>query len=269
MTTGHARPATRSLDHPSMSAVPAIHIQHLRVGYGTHRVLDGLSLEVPAGSITALLGGNGAGKSTTLSALLGFARAESGTIAVCGIDPGADPDGARRRIAYLPENVALYEHLSAVENADYLLALAGDPQPRGAITDALAAAGLQARAWDQRLGGFSKGMRQKVAIAVALLRRVPVLLLDEPTSGLDPRATADFNGLLARVRDRGTAVLMVTHDLLSAADVADRIGFLDGGRIVEEVAASGPERFDLRALHARFSVGPDAAPLQAPVACGA
>jgi ABC-2 type transport system ATP-binding protein len=241
-----------------MPDTPAILIQQLRVSYRAHRVLDGLSLEVPAGSITALLGGNGAGKSTTLAALLGFVRADSGSISVCGTDPGTDPDGARRRIAYLPENVALYEHLTAVENAEYLLALSGEPQQRAAITDAFAAAGLQERAWDQRLDGFSKGMRQKVAIALALLRRVPVLLLDEPTSGLDPRATADFNGLLASVRDRGTAVLMVTHDLLSAADVADRIGFLESGRLVDEVAASGAERFDLRALHARFSVAPAA-----------
>ena len=227
-------------------------IQDLTLAYGAHQVLNGLSLTVPAGSITALLGGNGAGKSTTLAALLGFSRARSGTIAVCGIDPGADPDAARRSIAYLPENVALYEHLSAVENADYLLALSGKRQGRGAITDALRAAGLQERAWDRRLGSFSKGMRQKVAIAVAVLRRVPVMLLDEPTSGLDPSATADFNALMLDVRARGTAVLMVTHDLLSAADIADRVAFLDGGRIVHEEEASGPDRFDVRALHARF-----------------
>ncbi|HTG38549.1 ABC transporter ATP-binding protein [Sphingomonas sp.] len=230
-------------------------IERLTLSYGAHRVLDELSLAVPAGSITALLGGNGAGKSTTLAALLGFARAQSGTISVCGIDPAADPDGARRRIAYLPENVALYDHLTAVENADYLLALSGERHDRRAIADALAGAGLQEHAWDQRLGGFSKGMRQKVAIAVALLRAVPVLLLDEPTSGLDPRATADFNTLVAAVRERGTAVLMVTHDLLSAADVADRIAFLEGGRVSHEVAAQGADRFDVRALHARFQTG--------------
>ncbi|TKD53315.1 ABC transporter ATP-binding protein [Sphingomonas baiyangensis] len=240
-----------------MTEAPPIHIDALTLAYGTHRVLDGLTLSVPAGSITALLGGNGAGKSTTLAALLGFAKAQSGTIAVCGVDPGRQPDLARKRIAYLPENVALYEHLTAVENADYLLALSGERQSKAAITDALAAAGLQDRAWDQRLGGFSKGMRQKVAIAVALLRQVPVLLLDEPTSGLDPRATADFNALVSAVRDRGTAVLMVTHDLLSAADVADSIAFLEGGRVAEAVPASGPDRFDIRALHARFQVGAD------------
>lgn len=237
------------------SGTPPILIDDLTVGYGEQRVLDRLSLRVPAGSITALLGGNGAGKSTTLATLLGFVRAQSGTVLVAGIDPGTNPDAARRRMAYLPENVALYEHLSAVENADYLLALSDERKERGAITEALAAAGLQQRAWDQRLSGFSKGMRQKVAIAVALLRDVPVLLLDEPTSGLDPRATADFNALVQAVRDRGTAVLMVTHDLLSAADVADRIGFLEAGRITDEAEARGPERFDVRALHARFAAG--------------
>ena len=233
----------------------AIQLQDVALAYGAQPVLRDLTLSVPVGSITALLGGNGAGKSTTLAALLGFVRAQSGTISICGVDPGSDPDGARRRIAYLPENVALYEHLSATENAEYLLALAGERPMRGDITAALAAAGLQERAWGQRLSGFSKGMRQKVAIAVALLRQVPVLLLDEPTSGLDPRATADFNALVVQVRDRGTAVLMVTHDLLSAADVADRIAFLEQGRVTDDVAASGPERFDVRALHARFQVG--------------
>lgn len=238
----------------SLPPSASILIEDLTVAYGHHRVLDGLSLSVGAGSITALLGGNGAGKSTTLSTLLGFVRADSGQIRVCGVDPGTNPDEARRHIAYLPENVALYEHLSAVENIDYLLALSDGRQGRAAIVEALRAAGLQERAWDQRLGGFSKGMRQKVAIAVALLRAVPVLLLDEPTSGLDPRATADFNALLSAVRERGTSVLMVTHDLLSAADVADDIAFLEAGRVTHRVTASGPERFDVRALHARFQV---------------
>lgn len=240
-------------------ALPApIMMEDVTLSFGAHRVLDRLSLLVPAGTIYALLGGNGAGKSTALSVLLGFARPDGGRARVAGLDPAADADGARRRIAYLPENVALYEHLTALENADYLLALAGQPRSRDEIVAAFAAAGLQERAWDQRLAGFSKGMRQKVAIAVALLRQVPALLLDEPTSGLDPRATEDFNGLVSAVRDRGTAVLMVTHDLMSAADVADRIGFIDGGRIIDE-AAAGRERFDLRALQARFAADAKAA----------
>ena len=142
--------------------------------------------------------------------------------------------------------------LTARENAAYLLALAGRrPEPQ-AIDAAFEATGLQEAAWDKRLGGFSKGMRQKVAIAIALLREVPVLLLDEPSSGLDPKATADFNRLVHDVARRGAAVLMVTHDLLSAADIADRIGFLEAGRIVDEAAAQGADRFDVRDLHRKF-----------------
>lgn len=179
-------------------------------------------------------------------------RPVSGQLQVDGVDPVANPGRARARLAYLPENVALYEHLSALENADYLLALAGKRRSPEAIGTALAAAGLQREAWTQRLVGFSKGMRQKVAIAVATLREVPVLLLDEPTSGLDPRAIGDFNQLVSSVRARGGAVLMVTHDLLGAVDVADRIGFLENGRIVDEVGA-GDSGFDVRTLHARFA----------------
>ncbi len=237
-------------------AAPLLEMSNITVAYGAHRVLDGISLGVGAGEIYALLGGNGAGKSTTLSALLGFIQPTAGDVRVGGIDPARDPDAARRMIAYLPESVALYEHLSARENTAYLLALADQAQQDKAIEEAFSATGLQADAWDKRLAGFSKGMRQKVAIAVALLRHVPVLLLDEPTSGLDPRATADFNRLVEQVRDRGAAVLMVTHDLLSAADIADRIGFLEHGRIVDEVTASGPDRFDVRALHHKFGAAP-------------
>lgn len=235
-----------------ISDTAPISLDGVVVAYDSLPVLDGLNLQVAAGSVTALLGGNGAGKSITLATLLGFVQARSGTVSVCGIDPAVDPDAARRKIAYLPENVALYDHLTAQENADYLLALSDEKQDADAISRAFASAGLQESAWKQRLSGFSKGMRQKVAIAVALLREVPVLLLDEPTSGLDPSATSDFNTLLLQVRERGTAVLMVTHDLLSAVDVADRIVFLEGGRVTDDVAANGSERFDVRALHARF-----------------
>ncbi|MEJ2410323.1 MAG: ATP-binding cassette domain-containing protein [Novosphingobium sp.] len=235
-----------------------LELKDILAGYGGRSILNGLNFNVAAGEIHALLGGNGAGKTTTLNIFLGFLKPQQGEVRVCGIDAVAAPDEARRQIAYIPENVALYEHLSAVENADYLLALSGERHMPGTIKDAFAAAGLQENAWGQRLSGFSKGMRQKVAIAVALLRQVPVLLLDEPTSGLDPRATADFNALVAQVRDRGTAILMVTHDLLSAADVADHIVFLEGGRVINDVAASGAERFDVRALHARFQTGGEA-----------
>jgi ABC-2 type transport system ATP-binding protein len=233
--------------HPALEAAGVV------AGYGGHTILNGLDLRVEAGEIYALLGANGAGKTTTLSLFLGFVQPARGRVRVNGADPVADPTSARRQLAYIPENVALYEHLSARENVSYLLDLAGQPANAQALYEALASAGLDAAAHGRRVAGFSKGMRQKVSIALALARKVPALLLDEPTSGLDPLATAEFNSLLELLRAQGVAILMVTHDLLSAADVADRIGFIDGGRLVEEVAASGPERFDVRALHRRYA----------------
>ncbi|MHC1652188.1 ABC transporter ATP-binding protein [Stenotrophomonas maltophilia] len=229
---------------------PVVDIQDLRVAYAGRTVLSDLSLRVAAGTIYALLGGNGAGKSTTLSVLLGFLKPATGQVKVGGFVPWEEPAKARSLVAYLPENVALYEHLSAVENADYLLSLSGNVPDRRVITDALRTSGLQEAAWHQRLGGFSKGMRQKVAIAIALARRVPLLLLDEPTSGLDPGASADFHQLLESVRARGTSVLMVTHDLMGAVDVADRIGVLERGHIGYEADRT---HFDLPSLHAHFA----------------
>jgi ABC-2 type transport system ATP-binding protein len=242
----------------SSSLPPAVHHPALQAsavvaGYGAHTILHGLDLTVGAGEIYALLGANGAGKTTTLSLFLGFVTPASGSVRVNGTDPVADPTAARRQLAYIPENVALYEHLSARENVAYLLHLAGQPADAAAIDAALATAGLDTAAHGRRVSGFSKGMRQKVAIALALARRVPALLLDEPTSGLDPQAASEFSRLLGLLRTQGVAVLMVTHDLLGAADVADRIGFIEGGRLIEEVAAAGAERFDVRALHRRYA----------------
>lgn len=227
-----------------------IAISNVVIERGGRRVLDGLSLTVEAGETYALLGGNGAGKSTTIAALLGFLTPSAGNLSVAGIDPAAAATAARRNIAYLPENVALYEHLSARENIDYFLALAGENPGDAAREAAFDAVGLDAAARDRRLAGFSKGMRQKVAIALAVVRNAPVLLLDEPTSGLDPRATADFTALIDSQKGRGAAVLMVTHDLLGAADCADRIGFLDCGHIVEEVVRA--DGYDVMALHRRY-----------------
>lgn len=238
---------------PPPTLSPVLEASGVVAGYGGRTILHGLDLAVQAGEICALLGANGAGKTTTLSLFLGFVSPTQGRVRVQGVDPVAAPAEARRRLAYIPENVALYEHLSARENVAYLLDLAGQPAPAADIDAALSAAGLAPEAHGRRVSGFSKGMRQKVSIALALARHVPALLLDEPTSGLDPQATVEFNQLLGRLREKGIAVLMVTHDLLGAADVADRIGFIAGGRLLESVAADGSERFDVRALHRRYA----------------
>jgi len=232
----------------------------VHVAYHGKPVLRDLNVQLRRGEIYALLGGNGAGKSTTLNTFLGFARPTAGSVRVGGIDVARDPLAARAQLAYVPENVALYEHLDARENIEYFLRLANSASNPDVIADALRAVGLEEAAWTRRLGGYSKGMRQKVAIALAVARAVPVLLLDEPTSGLDPQATSEFNALLQTLRGRGAAIFMVTHDLLGAAEVADRIGFLDRGHIGHEVTASlDGERFDVRDLYRRYARAPEAA----------
>ena len=230
----------------------ALDVTGLTVSYQSKTILKGLDLQIRRGEIYALLGGNGAGKSTTINAVLGFLRPDGGRLRVCGIDVLDDPRAARAALAYVPENVALYEFLSARENVAYFLRVAGAGQSAQGIDDALAAVGLARAAWDERLGSYSKGMRQKVAIALALARSVPVLLLDEPTSGLDPQATSEFNALLRRLREQGVTTFMVSHDLLGAIDVADRIGFLSEGVISAEYAASGAARFDIGALYRHY-----------------
>ena len=237
----------------------ALEITGVTVKYGAATILNELTLQVRGGEIYALLGGNGAGKSTTINTLLGFASPSAGIVRVCGVDVNADPRAARAAIAYLPENVALYEYLSARENLAYFMRLAGAADAGALIDAALAQVGLLPQAWDRRLGTYSKGMRQKVAIALAVARGVPVLLLDEPTSGLDPQATSEFNTLLQSLRGQGVTIFMVTHDLLSASEVADRIGFLSHGTISAEYAAQGPNRFDVRELYRRYGAAREAA----------
>lgn len=229
-----------------------IHIEGLVVERGGRRILDGLSLSVTPGSVYALLGGNGAGKSTALFSILGLLKPSAGLVRVEGKDPACEPDAVRSATAYLAENVALYDHLSARENVAYFLGLAGQKRTRAEIEQAFDSVRLDRAAWDKRLSAFSKGMRQKTAIALAFLRKTPVLLLDEPTSGLDPAASADFHALLGDLKARGVAVLMVTHDLLGATDSADAIGLIDRGCIAHQWRG-GAESYDLKALHRAFS----------------
>lgn len=227
-------------------------VSELSLERSRSRVLDGLSFSVPAGSVYALLGGNGAGKSTTLYALLGLIRRSAGVVLVAGEDPQTAPNVVRANCAYLAENVALYDHLSATENISYFLGLAGHKRARSAVEEALGAVRLEPGAWNRRVGAYSKGMRQKTAIALALLRQTRVMLLDEPTSGLDPAAVGDFHKLLSDLKSRGVAILTVTHDLIGAADSADAIGLIERGKLAQEWRP-GPGGYDLGALHRAFT----------------
>jgi ABC-2 type transport system ATP-binding protein len=231
---------------------PALAADALTVLRGGREALRAVSFSVRAGSIHALLGGNGAGKSTALLTFLGFLAPASGQVRVDGIDATADPAAARRRIAYLPENASLYGHLDAWENLEYFLALAGTRASREAMTTALDRVALAPSARSRRLEAYSKGMRQKVAIALALLRVTPILLLDEPTSGLDPVAIDEFNRLLRELADAGRTVLMVTHDVYGACQVADHIDLLRDGSLVGRFDAADGTRIDTAAVHAAF-----------------
>ncbi|GJD76758.1 ABC transporter ATP-binding protein [Methylobacterium goesingense] len=212
-----------------------LEIQGAGKRFGVRRALDGLDLSLRPGEVFALLGPNGAGKTTTVNLILGFLKADAGTVRVCGIDAGADPVGARRHVAYIPEQVALYPGLSGVENLRYFTTLAGLHLGKATARTLLAEAGLAETAHARPAGSYSKGMRQKVGIAVALARRARLLLLDEPTSGLDPSAAADFSTTVRAAATRGTAILMATHDLYRVREMASRVGVLSRGRIVEEI----------------------------------
>ena len=227
--------------------------ERLRVIRGGREVLGGISFAVASGEVYGLLGGNGVGKSTTLLTFLGFLQPAAGEVLVNGRAVQDDIEAARRLIAYLPESASLYEHLSARENLSYFLHLAGRSPDNAAMESALQRVALPADVWDQHLAGYSKGMRQKVAIALALLRDTDTLLLDEPTSGLDPRAIDEFHDLVRSLADAGKAVLMVTHDVYGACQVADRIGLLRGGALVGEFSAPAGSRIDTESVHQAFS----------------
>lgn len=217
------------------------------------RVLDGVSFAVSEGEVFALLGGNGAGKSTTLLTFLGFLSPVSGLAYVNGKAPLEDIAAARRAIAYLPEAATLYGHLTARENLRYFLSLARMRPEAAALEAALDQVSLQPEARERRLSSYSKGMRQKVAIALALLREAPILLLDEPTSGLDPVAIDEFHGLIRLLAGAGRSVLMVTHDVYGACQVAGRIGLLRHGRMVGNFNAPAGGRIETETVHAAFA----------------
>ncbi|HWW58549.1 MAG TPA: ABC transporter ATP-binding protein [Sphingopyxis sp.] len=220
----------------------ALAIQSISIAFGGYRAVDGLSLTLQPGEVYALLGPNGAGKTTTLNMILGFVKPDSGSIVIDGVDAVTAPLAARARTAYLPETVMLHPSLSAIENLTYFALLAGRRIDAPMARQLLADAGLQEEAHDRRAGSFSKGMRQKVGVAIALAKDARLLLLDEPTSGLDAGAANDLSEVIRAASGRGIAVLMATHDLFRVKDVAHRLGILHAGRLVDErdAATIGP-----------------------------
>ena len=231
---------------------PVMIAERLCVDRGNRRVLNDVTFSVNQGDIFALLGGNGAGKSTALLTFLGFIEPSSGKSYIHGRAVQQNLQTIRRQTAYLPESVSLYPHLSARENLTYFLSLSGVTSSSDEIEAGLDQVRLSKDVWSQQLASYSKGMRQKVAIALAILRRAPLLLLDEPTSGLDPVAIDEFNIILSKLSQSGTSVFMVTHDVYGACRIAKRVGLLQQGRMVGMFEAQNGLSISAEKVHEAF-----------------
>ena len=213
---------------------PAIRLDALTRDFAALRAVDGLSLEVPRGTIFGFLGPNGAGKTTTINLLLGLLEPTSGKAEVLGLDPWGDGDAVRQRTGAVLEHDGLYDQLSAQDNLEFYAQVwgMGVSERRARIGELLAAAGLQERRGD-RVGTWSTGMRQRLALARALLHRPELVLLDEPTAGLDVMAAADVRSALADLAAReGATIFLTTHNMVEAERLCGKVAVIRGGRLI-------------------------------------
>ncbi len=195
--------------------------------------LDHMSLEVGRGSVFCLLGANGAGKTTTINIFLDFIQPSEGQGLINGIDVNKNPLEAKENVAFVSENVMLYGNFSARQNLEYFARLGGMRSlKKDDYYDFMRRAGLREEDFEARVRTFSKGMRQKLGITIAVIRDTDNILLDEPTSGLDPRAAAEFVAIIKDLRGRGKSILMSTHDIFRAKEIADYVGIMKAGRLV-------------------------------------
>jgi ABC-2 type transport system ATP-binding protein len=207
-------------------------IQQLSLRFAGREILKQLDFSLSAGEVVSILGSNGAGKSTLLKSILALHTGadQSGSIRIAGVDLAQARQQALSQLAYVPEQPAVYGHLSAIENIRYFLSL-GSISHTAAIDSCLSMAGLPEQAWHRPCAEYSKGMKQKVMLAFALAKQAKLLLLDEPNSGLDPQATEELNQLIIQCKARGMGVLVVTHDVLSAMAFSDRLLMLANGQL--------------------------------------
>ena len=210
--------------------MPAIELHGVAKRYGDVTALHDLDITVEDGEIYGFLGPNGAGKSTTIDILLDFVRPTSGTVTVLGMDAQADSQAIRHRIGVLPEGFQVYERLTARQHLEFAIQSKhadDDPEAlleRVGIPDAI----------DRKAGGFSKGMQQRLALAIALVGEPDLLILDEPSTGLDPNGAREMRTIITEEADRGATVFFSSHILEQVEAVCDRVGILKAGELVAE-----------------------------------
>jgi len=213
-----------------------VETQHLTKRYGTTTAVDDLTLTIKAGEIFGFLGPNGSGKTTTLLMLLGLTEVTSGTAMVAGFNPTKDAIKVKQIIGYIPENIGFYEDMNGVENLRFIARLNGirDDISTPKIDEALERVGLKDDAF-KKVAAFSRGMRQRLAIAEILIKEPQIAFLDEPTLGLDPEGTTliiDYIKSLSR--EHHITILLSSHDLTQVQRIADRIGIMIHGKLIAE-----------------------------------
>jgi ABC-2 type transport system ATP-binding protein len=212
-----------------------INLEAIRLtkNYGSNKAINNLSFRVNKGEIYCLLGQNGAGKTTTINIFLGLIAPTSGEALINGISV-ENKEIISEDIAYIPEVVQLYGKLNGKENLDFFSRLSGQQLSASQLKEHLINVGLPVKAINQPLETYSKGMRQKVGIAIALSKNASFILMDEPTSGLDPKATEEFTQICKTLSESGTGIFMATHDIFNAVNIGNRIGIMKEGAIVHE-----------------------------------
>lgn len=227
-----------------------IKLKNLQKSFNTTKAIDNLCLEVPSGKIYGLLGSNGAGKSTTLNLILGFLQADSGTIEI--FDTNEKLNNKRINIGYIPENVSLYPYLSGIENLDYFCKIGGLNYSTEKLKILLNDCGLNFEAHEKQTAEYSKGMRQKVGIAIALAKDSSIYLLDEPASGLDPLASSELSETLKKLALKGATILMASHDIFRLRETCDTIGILKKGKLIKEIKPKHVTSNQIEEIYIKF-----------------